>query len=358
MRKRSFLRPFSRSSTAGENAPTTVYTDAEQEAYAAAAREMALRIGANDKPVLVGPWQGCVSEELLYWIPFVRWLLEWGAIDPSRVWAISSGGARHWYGDVAGHYLELRDLYKPGNPPESGVSRFMEGGSNGQDQDDIPQSDLEIVERAMTDAGVDDIELVHPSHIFHIFKPYREARLPPSYVARLTRHRPLQTDRSGGAFAELPDDFIAVAFHGTGSFPRVDRNRKFVGELVRRLSQDAHVVVIDPLPGAADDQGFHVEASSRVYVPDAVFDLDAQTAIVSRARVLVGTHGGFSYLGALSGTSVIGLYSDPAFSLQHLALAQQVLRGDGYGNLSVTHVECIESLLSLPAVVDQGTGRR
>lgn len=357
MRKRSFLRSFGRSSKADGNAPTIVYTDVEQETYTTAAREMALRIGANDKPVLVGPWRGGVSEELLYWIPFIRWLLKWGGVDSSRVWVISSGGVRHWYADVGGHYLELRDLGEPGDPRANQGSRFTESGSNVHDQDDIPQTDLELIERAMAETGFDDIELVHPSHIFHIFRPYREARVPASYVGHLTSYRPLHTDRTRRVLAELPDDFIAVAFHETGSFPLIDRNREFVGELVSWLSGHGRVVVLDPLLGAGSRR-FDVEASSGVHAPDGIADLDTQTGIVSRARVLVGTHGGFSYLGALSGTNAIGLYSDPGFSLQDLTLARGVLRGDGYGNLSVMHVDSIESLLSLAAASDRKARRR
>ncbi len=38
-------------------------------------RELAA-IAAGTRPIAVGPWLGEVGFELLYWVPFVRWVAE------------------------------------------------------------------------------------------------------------------------------------------------------------------------------------------------------------------------------------------------------------------------------------------
>jgi hypothetical protein len=53
-----------------------------------------LRIAHSDEPFVVGPWTGEVGFELLYWAPFVRWVLRKFNIDPSRVTLVSRRNCR------------------------------------------------------------------------------------------------------------------------------------------------------------------------------------------------------------------------------------------------------------------------
>jgi hypothetical protein len=340
-----FLRSNGGSSKAKKTRAAS-YRAAEQEVYPKAAKEMALRIGANDKPVLVGPWLGDVNSELLYWTPFLRWLLGWGNIDSSRVWVLSRDGVRRWYAGVGDHYLELNDLAET---PELGMSaggRLEENSRYTPDPNDLPRSDLEILQKVMAETGLDDVELVHPSHMFHIFKPYRRGRSPISYAEHLTKYAPLRSGADDDPGLGLPANYVAIVFHASASFPLNKSNAAFVEDIVGRLSQNTDVVVLDPRQLLSDAQLIDIKGSYRVHIPAAP-DLGVHTRILSRARMLVGTYGGFSYLGALLGINTIGLYSTEAFSLQDLALAQAVFRGEAYGNLSVMHAGLVDSLFDV-----------
>ncbi len=54
----------------------------------------------HKRPVIIGPWTGEVGFELIYWIPFVRWVLRKYQIPADRLWVVSRGGTRSWYGDA------------------------------------------------------------------------------------------------------------------------------------------------------------------------------------------------------------------------------------------------------------------
>ena len=56
----------------------------------------------HDRPVIVGPWTGEVGFELIYWIPFVRWVVTHVRdCRASALVVVSRGGTAPWYGDVA-----------------------------------------------------------------------------------------------------------------------------------------------------------------------------------------------------------------------------------------------------------------
>jgi len=60
----------------------------------------------HDRPIIVGPWTGEVGFELLYWVPFVRWVVARYGLDPSRLTVVSRGGAASWYGPLAARYVD------------------------------------------------------------------------------------------------------------------------------------------------------------------------------------------------------------------------------------------------------------
>ena len=61
-------------------------------------------------PIIVGPWTGEVGFELLYWVPFVRWLVSKFRLEPSRLVIVSRGGVSRWYGPLARQYVDIFSL--------------------------------------------------------------------------------------------------------------------------------------------------------------------------------------------------------------------------------------------------------
>ena len=64
-------------------------------------------------PIFVGPWIDSVANELIYWIPFVRWACAAYGLSPERLIAVSRGGVRQWYAPVARRYVDTASLFSP-----------------------------------------------------------------------------------------------------------------------------------------------------------------------------------------------------------------------------------------------------
>ena len=62
--------------------------------------------------VIVWPWTGEVGFELLYWIPFLTWLVEQG-LGGQRIVVVSRGGAGLWYRHLTSRYVDILDLLTP-----------------------------------------------------------------------------------------------------------------------------------------------------------------------------------------------------------------------------------------------------
>ena len=63
---------------------------------------------SGTQPIIVGPWLSEVGYEVLYWVPFLRWVMAAYRIPERRLIAMSRGGTESW---VPGHRVAVcRDL--------------------------------------------------------------------------------------------------------------------------------------------------------------------------------------------------------------------------------------------------------
>jgi hypothetical protein len=52
--------------------------------------------------IVFGPWVGTVEDELLYWIPYLRWVVDAGMVDPLSVRVHTDTGLATWYAGIGG----------------------------------------------------------------------------------------------------------------------------------------------------------------------------------------------------------------------------------------------------------------
>ena len=115
-------------------------------------REIARVVRGSD-PIIVGPWLSEVGYEVLYWIPFVRWIKATYHIDAERLVVVTRGGAAAWYRDITAHAVELFDLISPEEFPERNARRAAEGGGTLKQHSQSAMDD-EIVAEAVRRKGL------------------------------------------------------------------------------------------------------------------------------------------------------------------------------------------------------------
>ena len=279
-----------------------------EEAVARAARE--------GRRLLVGPFVGEVGFELLYWIPVVRRILAEHGVGPERVTVLSRGGAGAWYGDLAGRSVEILDLVPPDRYLEELVDRRRRTGDAKQFFSD--SFDERLAREAIARDG--DAAVVHPLLMFSRMRFVLEGLEPPASALAHGDYGPLP--RPGVTLpAGCPEDFVAVKLYFSDSFPDDPDSRALATRLLERLAAGTDVVVLTS-GQQLDEHREWVPAGSRIHDSSswvtAQDNLAVQTAVVARARALVATYGGFSYLGPMLGVPTLAVHTREAFQPVHL----------------------------------------
>ena len=318
--------------------------------HRAATRRAAL-LGRSDGPIVVGPWCGEVGFELLYWIPFVRWLVERARIDGQRLVVVTRGGADVWYRDLASRSVEIFDLVD---------ADAFRGHAATWKQHKISPFDRRLLGAAIAGAGLQRVRLLHPLVMYRLFTAYwkEEAVLEP--ITAFLRYAPLPVPPVHPAAASLPAEYVAAKFYFSQSFPDTPENRAFVQHSIAAVAAQVPVVVLSAGARLDDHHDALIAATSGVQVlrADVRDNLAAQSAVVARARGFIGTYGGFSYLAPLYGVDSLSFFSERdklvPFHLEH---AQRVFGSRPGGRfLAVDAADARALSLSFqraPAVVAQ-----
>ena len=279
------------------------------------------RVAQSEGPVIAGPWLSEIGFELLYWRPLLEWFVRRHGIEPARLVAVSRGGAEPWYAGLAGSYRDALDYVSPEELRAWHAGR--EGETGTQKQTAPSRFERTLLDRVREDLAEPHAAVLHPRVMYELLRWFWAGRRPVGDVARRAEYRPFAPAPAEGAAAleELPEDFVALKVYFSRAFPDTDANRAFLAELIRRLG-DAREVVLLATGVALDDHVDWVPEGVRVHRVEHLMsprtNLAVQTEIVRRARALVATYGGFSYLGPFAGVPSVSFYSEANFAPMHL----------------------------------------
>jgi hypothetical protein len=292
-------------------------------------RRFARRIEAirrSGRPIVVGPWTGEVGFELLYWIPFVRWIVQTYDFPPERLLAVSRGGVSDWYGGLAASYADVFSFFS--------TDEFREA-TQVLKQREVGTFDAEVVKRVVAAHRLGAVDLLHPGMMYRLFMPFWKEIAPPSRVDRYTAYA-----RLGAAddpiVRGLPAEYVAARFYFSDCFPDTPANRSFVSSTLETISRQMPVVLLNT-PYAVDDHrdvGAHPDGVVTIgehLAPER--NLAVQTAVIARSRAFVGTYGGYSYLAPFCGVPALAFFSERTFKDYHLHVAARVFERLGGASL-------------------------
>ena len=327
-------------------------TTRQQEWRAERARDRLARLAAGRGDILVGPWTGEVGFELIYWIPFVRWFAGRYGVDPERFVILSRGGAEPWYDGLGRRYVDAFDLV--------GLDALRAGtAAEEQKHRTLRAFDRDLIRRAR--AGLTGAaRVLHPALLHHLLTPFWRREAGTEWATGFGAYRRYNPPPEPPG-APLPSRFTAVRFYFSRAFPDTASNRTFVRRTVEALAAQGDVVLIAPRVLVDDHRDAIVPESARVRVvtdlPPAR-NLALQTAIIARARLFVGTYGGFAYLAPLYGVPSVTFYSDRTFYRHHLLLAAEIAERVGGGALAALDVADVARLREMlsPAAEPAGAG--
>ena len=279
----------------------------------------------------MGPWLSEVGYEVLYWVPFLRWVMAAYRIPERRIVVMSRGGTASWYRDIASRYVEVLDHATPNELSARAAAGALK-------QREVLDLDRRLVKRASEALGLgDSVKVLHPSLMFRWFAPFWSGHETLGFVERHTRYARIQAPDVAVPFA-LPAEYVAVKFYGARSLPDEPAVRMQLRTLVEALSDRFPIVQLDTGLGLDDHADFHLDAGERVTSVsgrlDARTNLAVQTRIIAGARMFVGTCGSLAWLAPLLGVPTVPVFTDASFLHAHLHVARRVYGRVGGGRFS------------------------
>jgi hypothetical protein len=265
----------------------------------------------SSSPILLGPWISEVGFEVIYWAPFLNWAIKTYGLESRRLIVISRGGAHLWYQHLAAEYIDVFDLltveeYRAGNE-----ERWSERGH--QKQFDITGMEREILDRARTKLGLEQVHVLHPSVMYKLLRFYWYEKASVHLLTRHTDYRRLTLTGNADELKDLPEDYVAARFYFRPSFPDTPDNRRFAADAIRTISRELPVVLLNTGLDLDDHADVDVAGGKGVYRVDHLMspqrNLELQTRIIANARAFVGTYGGLAYVAPFYGVPSVGFYS-------------------------------------------------
>ena len=303
------------------------------------------RVVSGSDPILVGPWLSEVGYEVLYWVPFVRWVQSQFRIPSDRLVVVTRGGAAAWYSDITTNAVELFDLMSPQEYAAGNAQRSVEDRGTLK-QFGVSSMDQRIVADVERRLGIGRSRVLHPSFLYQLFHQFWLGHRPPSFLEKRSRYRLIAAPHV--ALPSLPKTFVAVKFYTAASLPPTDSVRRALQAMVLGLADRTDVVMLDTGLTLDDHEDYSFAAASRIHsVRDALNPRDnlaVQTAIISRASSFVGTCGALAWLAPMLGVDTTAVLADARFLHGHLQVARRVYQVVGGGRFSPLDISAFDQL--------------
>jgi hypothetical protein len=270
------------------------------------------------QPLIVGPWLSEVGFEILYWLPFLRWVKTYRHFDPERLIIVSRGGVAPWYEGIGARYIDVFDFFTPEQLKQRNDERIAEGQMK---QRALTEFDREVVKLVKLAVERRDAELFHPMFMYRLFYPYWKSRASINLIESFSNFERLPPIDASDVTSHLPDDYVAVRFYYNSAFPQTEGNWDFVRRLLTRVTAITDVVLLNPGFIVDDHWDLKPDVTRRVHSIDHLLEprnnLAVQTKVISGARAYVGNYGGLSYVAPFYGVRSLAFYSSPEHVAPH-----------------------------------------
>ena len=282
-------------------------------------------MAAAGGPIIVGPWLAEVGYEVLYWMPFLRWLVDAHGISRDRVIAVSRGGLDAMYDEVAGRYVDIFDLMTPPELGAANAHRQAQSEGGGRKQTGTSTLEADLVARVKGHLSLPDATVCQPAFLFRMFRNVWHGNLPVDVFTTHTRYLTKALDHE--PVRGMPDDFIAVKLYGGPALTTAEPTRTAARALVEQAARVAPVVLLETELGIDEHRDFDLHGLPNVTSAAALMqprtNLGVQLSLIARSRFFLGTCGGLAWVAPFLGIPTVAVYDTDAMLAPHLLLARR-----------------------------------
>jgi hypothetical protein len=304
------------------------------------------RVVSGSEPLVVGPWLSEVGYEVLYWVPFVRWVKAAFRIDPRRLVIVSRGGTDSWYADITKNYVEIFDRVTPDEFSTLNTQRSEDEGTNKQYT--MSPLDRLLVDHVSARFPGQRVKVVHPSLMYKLFKQFWSGHRPLGFLDSHTRHVRLSPPGLDLRALNLPPDYVAVKFYAARSLPDTAANRRMLRAMIEAIAEQHPVVLLDTGLSLDDHADYTFQAGGRIVSVrphlEPRSNLALQTEIIAGARGFVGTCGSLAWLAPMLGVPTTAVFTDARFLHSHLYAARRLYHVLDAGTFSPLDLSALDPL--------------
>jgi hypothetical protein len=287
------------------------------------AHELRMAKIKGSEKIIVGPWLGEVGFEVLYWIPFLHFLVQENGFDPSKFVVISRGGVKNWYSAIGRiDYFDIFDAVSPNDFKKINDRRLSMTGSLKQwvmDQDEIS-----ILEKTLGRPVGSDL-ILHPREMYSRFNPYWKNVQSSEMIVNQSTYKKF-TPASKEIIERLGlvrRNYVSAKFYFSNALTDCGENIQGIIKLLIGMAKHRKVVLLQSGTKVDDHSDVMGELfrHPNIMVPDLEMkpadNLEMQSQIVGNSSMFIGTYGGFSYLAPFYGVKSIACFSERTFQPAH-----------------------------------------
>jgi hypothetical protein len=297
-------------------------------------------LARRERTLVVGPWLSEVGYEVLYWIPFLRWVMAAFRLDARRVVAVSRGGVASWYEGIATRYVEVWDEVDPIEFARRTAER------QATKQVEVSTFDRQLIAAVERRLG-ESVDVLHPSLMYRLFALFWSGHRSQSFLDSHTRFAPIAAPRIIDE-SQFPREYVAVKFYAARSLPDTPEIRQTLRWFVESLAERTNVVLLDTGLVLDEHTDYAFEASRRVvsakpWMRPAV-NLGVQTQIIAGARAFIGTCGSVAWLAPMLGVDTSAVFVDSKWLHAHLGVALRACHRAGLGRFAPVDLRALTVL--------------
>ena len=295
-------------------------------------------------PILVGPFEGELGIEVLYWLSFLRGLMSPRhvepilpteqapeplppLIDPSRIIPISRAGAASFYGTPTGIELfamrTMQDLRV-----ENGVRARTTGMIK---QMAWTPFDRKVVQDVAQTLELKEYQTLHPLWMYRTLHPYWLLQRGLGWLGKRIPYAFFLPPPPLPDPIPLPEQFLAIKFYFRSTFPYRHEVLQLAKRVVDQLSEQHPVTILNTGLHADDhaDMAFKAKPNVLLLRDMATITpengLQWQGAVIARALGFVGTYGGLAQLAQRFKRPAVTFYTDwGGTSMAHKHLSDMI----------------------------------
>jgi hypothetical protein len=303
-------------------------------------KNLITELNRSNNPIIIGPFMMEVGFELLYWIPMVTRILEnVENIDQRPIHIITRGGAHAWY-PFSSHHHEIFN--------KIGSSDFLNMQKNrlknfGHQKQSRLQAEEEMLLQQFFPGDSENFDVLHPMTMVRTMVDYWSGTVSPKWLENFTDYGKVTHHIRNNV---NHTDLIAMKFYSRESLTNINAIDCCLQAIIsgHKKSKFIDFVISEEI----DDHKYFANENlsvDRFIAPRLETNLRDQSQVLSQAKLLIGTYGGFTYLAQYMGIPVIAWEEIAKLNRsQHLFTAEYFIKPLSGSSISLVNSKNCHSL--------------